>query len=231
MWHRRPKKMLYTLAVDGYAPELTAITFPLLKEFARKHRYDFHVITERTHPEWPPVMEKFQCYDLVQKHEAEYAIFVDADAMIHPDMYDPWAHIPKDHCFHNGHDMCNLRWCVAHDRFFQRDGRFLAGGNWFTGATELTYDIWAPHDDLTIPQAIANITPIVLEKKTVIEASHLVDDYLTSRNIAKYGLKFAEIGELSKRLAVGPYLWHQYVIGIEEKLLEMRKVLKQWGLA
>jgi hypothetical protein len=231
-WHRRPKKMLVTLAIDNYAPAITSITFPLLKHWAQKHRYDFHVITERKLSQTaPPVMEKFQCYHLIQKHECEYMIFIDADAMVHPDMYDPWEHIPKDHCFHNGHDMCNLRWTIAEDRFFKRDGRMLAGGNWLTGATDLTYDIWAPHDDLTIEQAIKNITPIVIEKKTVIEASHLVDDYLTSRNIAKYGLKFTEIQEVSKRLGVNPYMWHQYVIGVEEKTVMMQKVLKEWGLA
>ena len=162
--------------------------------------------------------------------------------MVHPDMYDPWEFIPPDHCWHNGHDMCNLRWTVAEDRFFKRDGRFLAGGNWLTGASDLTYDIWAPHDDLTIEQAIKNITPIVQEKKTVIEGSHLIDDYLTSRNIAKYGLKFKEIGQLSKDLGVPfvadrngqlqcGYFWHVYTIGTEEKTLMMKDVLKQWGLA
>jgi hypothetical protein len=175
-------------------------------------------------------MEKFQCYDLMQEHKCEYMIFVDADALVHPDMFDPWEHIPKDHVFHNGHDMCNLRWTIAEDRFFKRDGRMIAGGNWLTGATDLTYDIWAPHDDLTIEQAIANITPIIMEKRTVIEASHLVDDYLTSRNIAKYGLKFAEVLEVCKRLGVNSYFWHQYVIGIEEKTVAMKGVLKEWGL-
>lgn len=231
-WNRQPKKLLITLCVDNYAPDITGITFPLLKHWAKKHRYDFCVITERKNPAAPPVMEKFQCYDIVQNQQAEYAIFIDADAMVHPDMFDPWEHIPKDHCFHNGHDMCNLRWTIAHDRFFKRDGRMLAGGNWLTGATDLTYDIWAPHDDLTVEQAIANITPLVIEKKTVIEPSHLIDDYLTSRNIAKYGLKFAELQKVTERLGLpNQYMWHQYVIGIEEKIIEMRKVLKHWGLA
>ena len=229
-WHRRPVKMLYTLCVDNYAPKITEITFPLLKHWCHKHKYTFHVIDQRRRPEQPPVMEKFQCYELFQAHKAEYAIFIDADAMVHPDFFDPWEHIPRDHCFHNGHDMCNLRWTIAEDRFFKRDGRMLAGGNWLTGATDLTYDIWAPHDDITVEQAIANIHPLVSERKTVIEASHLIDDYLTSRNIAKYGLKFSEIGEVCKRLGVSSYLWHQYVIGIEEKAIEMRKVLQQWGL-
>lgn len=229
-WHRRPKKMVFTLAVDNYAPNITEMSFPLIKHFCGKHGYGFHVIDKRLSPQHPPVMEKFQCYGLFQEMQLERAIFFDADTMIHPDMYDPWEHIPLDHCFHNGHDMCNLRWNVSGDRFFQRDGRMLAGGNWFTGASYLTYDIWAPHDDLTIEDAIKNIHPIVMERKTIIEASHLVDDYLTSRNIAKYGLKFAEVIEVSKRLGVGPYLWHQYVIGIEEKVLEMKKCLQQWGL-
>jgi hypothetical protein len=230
-WHRHSTKYLYTLCVDNYAPQITDITFPLLKHWAAKHRYTFHVIDQRLSPQYPPVMEKFQCFNLVQHHQAEYAIFIDADALVHPDMFDPWEHIPKDHVFHNGHDFCNLRWTVAQDRFFKRDGRMLAGGNWLTGATDLTYDIWAPQDDLTIEEAIKNITPLVMEKNTVIEAAHLIDDYLTSRNIAKYGLKFAEIGEICKRIGVSNYMWHQYIIGVEEKALEMKKILQAWRLA
>lgn len=231
-WHRRSKRLAFTLAVDNYAPKITEITFPLLKHWCAKHKYDLHVITERKRPADPPVMEKFQCWELMQQLQGEYAIFWDADAMIHPDFFDPWQHIPRHYVFHNGHDMLNLRWDISADRFFQRDGRMLAGGNWLTGATDLTYDIWAPHDDLTSEEAIARIHPVVTERKTVIEASHLIDDYLTSRNIAKYGLKFAEIGKLCEQLGVPPnYLWHQYVIGTDEKVVEMRKVLQLWGLA
>jgi hypothetical protein len=229
-WHRREKKLCVTLAVDGYAPSITELTFPLMKHWCFKHGYEFVVISERKHPEWPPVMEKFQCYDIIQAAQAEKLIFYDADALIHPDFFDPFEHIPLDHCFHNGHDMCNLRWDISKDRFFKRDGRMLAGGNWLTGATCLTYDIWAPHDDITIEQAIKNIHPVVSELKTVIEPSHLVDDYLTSRNIAKYGLKFAEIRHLCEKLGVPAYLWHNYVVGIEEKVLQMQNALADWGL-
>ena len=32
------KKTIYTLALKGYAPELTSVTFPLMRKYAEKKR-------------------------------------------------------------------------------------------------------------------------------------------------------------------------------------------------
>ncbi|MEN6537921.1 MAG: hypothetical protein ABFD60_07825 [Bryobacteraceae bacterium] len=221
----RPKKTLYTLSVDNFAPEVTEITFPLMAQWAKKHRYEFKVITERVWPQYPPVYEKFQIYDLARKHDDEYSYFLDADAMVHPDMFDPWEHVPKDHVFHNGSDMANLRWTYC--RLFRRDGRNIAGGNWCTGGSEWTREIWEPSlgKDITLEEAVANIHPIVSELRTVITPHHLIDDYLTSRNIAKYGLKFMSLMDVCKRLSVPCYFWHQYTVSPEKKVAWMKGML------
>jgi hypothetical protein len=223
---RRPKKTCYTLCVDGFAPEITEITFPLMKAWCDKHRYEFEIIDVRKWPQYPPVYEKFQVYDRATKNGDEFSIFYDADAMIHPDFFDPWEHIPKDHVFHNGSDMANLRWSYTNE--FRRDGRNIAGGNWLTGASEWTRVIWEPAlgPNFTFEEAVANIHPLVSERKTIITASHLIDDYLTSRNIAKYGLKFTSVMDVCKRLQVPGYFWHQYVVKPEVKVEWMRAMLK-----
>jgi hypothetical protein len=58
------KKTLYTLSVNDkhpgqdFEPEITALTFPLMRKYAHKIGADFHVIRERKHPDMPPVYEK-----------------------------------------------------------------------------------------------------------------------------------------------------------------------------
>ena len=68
MWEKPPKKTLYTLVINDYAPQIRAITFPLMKHWAAKIGADFHVIDSRQWPEYHITYEKFQLYELVQKH-------------------------------------------------------------------------------------------------------------------------------------------------------------------
>jgi len=239
---RRIQKTCYTLCVDNFAPAITEITFPLMKRWADKHRYAFEIIDTRQWPQYPPVYEKFQIYKRAEDRQDEFSIFFDADAMIHPDFFDPWEHIPKDHVFHNGSDMANMRWTYTNE--FRRDGRNIAGGNWLTGASEWTREIWEPALGVTISyeEALANIHPLVSELTSVITASHLIDDYLTSRNIARYGLKFVALMDLLVKLKVPGHFWHQYTMSPEKKVIQMQgmlgagytddngQVCKGWGL-
>ena len=41
------KKVIFTLSVDDYSPEITEITFPLMRYYARKIDAEFRIITER----------------------------------------------------------------------------------------------------------------------------------------------------------------------------------------
>jgi hypothetical protein len=53
-----------------------------------------------------------------------------------------------------------------------------------------------------------------------------------SRNIARYGLKFTNFKNIFKSLgyADAAFLWHIYQDPIEKKAVEMKKVLKSWGV-
>ncbi len=188
MWQKNLKKTIFTLNVDGYSPEITELTYPLMKRYADKIGADFYTIKERKFPGFPSVYEKLQIYELAQKMENDWNIYIDSDALVHPDMMDVTNHLPKDTVLHNGVDLASNRW--KYDRYFMRDGRNIGSCNWFTIASDWCVELWKPLDDLTFEEAIANISPIVNELNTVITAEHLIDDYALSRNIAKYGLKF-----------------------------------------
>jgi hypothetical protein len=222
------KKTLFVLNVDNYAPEITELTYPLLKHFAKKIGADFHVISDRKYPSMPPVYEKLQIYKLGREMKNDWNIYIDSDALIHPDMFDPTNHIGKDTVMHNGVDMASVRW--TYDEYFLRDGRNIGSCNWFTIASDWCLDLWQPLD-ISLEEAVKRIHPIWDELKTVITPDHLIDDYTLSRNIARYGLKVKTLIDLLVELRnPGNFLWHQYQLSTKDKLLDMGNILKKWNV-
>jgi hypothetical protein len=230
MWQKKIKKTIFTLNIDNYEEKITELTYPLLKRYAKKIDADFYIISERKFPDYPPVYEKLQIYELAQEMENDWNIYIDSDALVHPDFFDITNHLQKDTVAHNGVDMAGNRW--KYDRFFRRDGRHLSSCNWFSIASDWCIDLWKPLDDLTLEEAIENITPIVSEVVSgLIPAGHLIDDYVLSRNIAKFGLKFTTINQIVKDTGdTGNYLWHQYLINSEDKIMQMKEILNIWKI-
>jgi hypothetical protein len=227
-----PKKTIFTLNLNGYAPEITDLTYPLIEAYARKIGAGIHTITERKFPEWPITYEKLQIFELAQKMENDWNIYIDSDTLVHPDTPDLTAMLPRDTVGHFWSDFAPVRW--KPDRFFERDGRNIGSGNWLAVASNLCVDLWRPLDDLTPQQAIANIFPTVAEQRSaVVERSHLIDDYVLSRNIAKYGLKFRRIKELFDEAGFekgGYFFYHQYLYNTAQKVVELKKALRTWGI-
>ncbi len=238
-FHKPVKKTIYTLNIGNYAPAVCEITYPLINAYARKIGADFKIITERKFPEWAVVYEKLQIHELAQRDQNDWSIYIDSDALVHPDMFDVTALLSKDTVCHNGRDMALVRW--NYDQYFRRDGRHIGSCNWFTCASDWCLDLWRPLDDLSASEAVANISLIVDEHNCgVMDASHLIDDYALSRNIARFGLKFKTVIDLcaehgltpvnpaGQRLSQNPFLWHAYTISIAEKVEKLKAVLKNW---
>jgi hypothetical protein len=220
------KKTIFTLNVDDYAPGITAITYPLIERYAHKIGAEFHVIRDRKYPDCPPVFEKMQIYDLGRQQGNDWNIYIDSDALVHPDMFDVTEFIRKDTICHNGSDMANNRW--RYDHYFRRDGRHIGSCNWFTVASDWCLDLWHPLD-IPYEQALENIFPVQHELNTVVTREHLIDDYILSRNIARFGLKFTTVSKIMADLNdVGNYFWHQYTIDTAEKVRQMNEVLENW---
>lgn len=228
------KKTIYTLDVDGYAPDIVELTRPLLERYAKKIGADLHVINTRKWPDAPPVYEKLQIFELAQQHDNDWNIFFDADALIHPDAPDLTNLLPQDTVANNWYDFAPNRWAYRDDRNFLRDGRHIGCGNWLAVASRLCIDYWHPLDDLSIEDAVARIYPIQAERLNGVSAEHLIDDFTCSRNIAKYGLKYTTIrGWLKDHkdgIANGDYFWHEYLLTRAEKVQSIRATLMRWRL-
>lgn len=225
------KKAIWVLNVDNYAPEITSITYPLMKGYARKIGADFCEITERKFPDWPVVCEKMQIYELAKKKGAEWNIYFDSDAMVHPETPDFTHFIPKDTVAQNGYDFSAVR--HRYDEYFLRDGRNIGTCGWLTIASEWCLDIWHPCEDLTPSEVVERCQLTVHERNSgVMDDSHLADDYIMSRNVARYGLKYMKIMDLQKKLFPegAEFFWHEYTISTAEKVKDLRETLDRWRL-
>jgi hypothetical protein len=239
------RKSLYLLNIDNYAPEVTAITYPLIHHYAKKIGAEVVMIEERRYPGWPVTYEKMQIHRLAQERGGDWHIYLDSDALVHPETPDWTNFIPRDTVLHNGYDMANIRW--RYDYPFWRDGRNIGSCNWNTTASSWCLDLWRPLEDITMEEALDNIYPTMDELNcgAMIRRDHLIDDYVLSRNIARYGLKLQTIMALEKSLGFNDsyFYWHAYtvpthdfeardekgdVVKKEGKVSQMKAVIKKW---
>lgn len=225
------KKTVYTLNIGNYAPGITEMTYPYLKGWAEKIGAEFVVITERKFPKWPVTFEKLQVHELSRTNGDDWSIFIDSDALVHPETVDFTEHLPMDTVAHNGSDFANVRW--QYDDYFRRDGRNIGSCTWLCIASRWCRDLWRPLDDLSLDEALARINPTPRERSGGITREHLIDDFTMSRNIARYGLKFKTVrddllGEIG--LPEAEFFWHIYAVSIDQKVAGMKETMKRWGL-
>jgi hypothetical protein len=228
---RTVNKTIYLLNIGGsYAPELTALTYPHIEAYARKIGADIHVIDERRFPDWDTDYEKLQIYDLASEREDDWSIYIDSDALVHPELPDVTTLIPRDTVAHNGADFAGIRW--RYDRYFLRDGRNIGSCNWFAMASSWCRDLWRPLDDLTFEEAVDRIAVTVEERHTNVSREHLVSDYALSRNIARFGLKFQTLNDLWPALGLGEsnFFHHEYTVGLDEKIKHIRQRIEAWRI-
>ena len=223
------KKTIFLLNINNFAPEVTAMTYPLIKFYAKKIDADVHMITERKFPDFPVVYEKLQIYELGQQMGNDWNIYIDSDALVHPETVDFTQIITKDIVLHHGADYASIRW--VYDRYFLRDGRNIGSCNWFTIASDWCIDLWHPLD-IPIAEAIGNIYPTVDELISIITPDHLIDDYTLSRNIAKYGLKFTTVKNMLPKIGLGEagFFHHLYTITPEEKVKSLKDIIGKWKI-
>lgn len=225
----KSKKVIYTLNFNNYQPEITKITYPLIQAYADKINADFKIITQRKYPNYPMMYEKLQIYDLGQDND--WSIYFDSDTLIHPDLFDITEFLPKDTVLNYNVDFANNRF--KYDNYFRRDGRNIGCGNFMTVASDLCLDIWEPLTDISIEEAISNIKMTHLEEMLGHTKGYGIDDYVISRNIAKYGIKFKTFLQILTEVGRpnDDYLFHNHLVTQEEKLKLISERVNQWRFA
>ncbi len=224
------KKTIYTLNINDYAPDILALTRPWLEFYANRIGAEIVDITERKWPDMPIVYEKLQIYELAKTNGSDWNIYIDSDCLIHPETIDFTNFLPKDTVLQAGKDMANIRW--RYDKYFLRDGRNIGTCNWFTIFSDWCLDLYHPIEDMTLDECRKFMFPTVVEQNTVIDRDHLIDDFVLSRNVARYGLKYKNVPEVLKELDLeqANFFWHEYVITESEKILNLKKAIETWKL-
>lgn len=220
------KKTIYLLNIDNYAPEITEVTYPFIEMYAEKIGAQIVQITERKFPEFAPVYEKLQIFELEKTRKSDWIIYIDSDALIHPDLFDITEQIGKDTVFQVGTDFSPMRF--KKNKYMLRDGRNIGTCNWFTVFSDLTLDLYNPDIGMSKDEIIEHCFP-TLEEKRVFDRTHLVDDYIIATNVAKYGLKYKNWKQLQDEKGVsGFFFFHQYLCSKEQKVIDLKKVADEW---
>jgi hypothetical protein len=225
----KTSKTIFLLNIDNkFAPEITRLTYPFIRCYAEKIGANIHIITERKYPDWPITYEKIQIYDLARSIGSEWNIYIDSDALLHPEFLDITRHVSRDTVVCYSWDVADTRW--KSDDYFERDGRHIGWGNWFAVASSLCIDLWHPLD-ITLEEALENIRPTPNEVKAGVTPGHLIDDYTLSRNVARFGLKFKTIKQIWKECGLdNPMVQHQYTMTMKEQAESHRKLIETWGV-
>lgn len=220
------KKAIWTLNVNGYDPEITSLTFPMMKKVAHKWGADFNIIDQRKSPDFPIGYEKLQIYTLGKPYE--WNIYIDADAVINPDIFDPTSVIPKDTVLFPGVDFYGNRF--RDDVYTLRDGRQISACGWFMMASEWCLDLWHPLEDMSVEDALKNIFPIDTERAYGYTSEHFFDEYVVGRNIARYGLKHTTFVDTQTKVNCGGrYFWHAYDLPRELRIQGIKHALEKWA--
>lgn len=221
------RKIVYTLNVDGYQPEISALTRPLIKRWTKKIGAEYREITDRCHLGFPVVFEKFQIWQLAQRFQADWHIYVDLDCAIHPNFIDFTEYLHKDTvtCFKTE----PATYKYKSDHFFRRDGRFIGVGSFLIACSDWCLDLWHP-TDLTYAEILERVTATTEELENGIDSSHLGEEFVVSRNIAKYGLKFKPVIQIQQEIGIpmANHCWHAYRVAEEVKLQKLQDLIAAW---
>lgn len=225
------KKLVATMCLNNWEPEITSRTFPLLKHYARKIGADFWHINQRKYPDCPIGYERFQIYDIAKDYD--WVVQVDADCVIHPDMPDLTSFTQKDTILINRPANSTQRF--QYDGYFQRDGRYISIPGFLTITSDWCRDFWQLPDDLSPKEAIARVTPCQHEwdrwEKKVVDGSHLVVDYIWSRNVARYGLKYKTFQDFFVPPLLSPiedYVMHNAILPVHYKRQHIKNVIEKY---
>ena len=201
---------IHVLNIGDYFPELYKLTIKTIEAFAERIGADLNIITERKYENWPVLTEKLQIYEAGKGYD--WNLLLDADILVHPDAYDPFNNLHP--AFVGCKDSYHANTQLFIDKYFYRDGRNVGLSSCVVATSQLTHDLWKFPKDLTKEEILSNI----------LQERKIVDEYVISRNLAKYGLHYRElypIRDYNLLYHLGSYAQDEgEILGLAQRWLE-----------
>lgn len=177
------RKIIYTLNINNYLPELCKLTLPTIQQYAKRIGAEFQLITVRQYPDWPITYEKIQLYELGKDND--WNILIDADTIISPHLHDVTQIFPSDYV---GVQMTyDANKHLPMDYYFIKDGRNIGLAANFVVTSAACHNLWTPFNE--------NHLTILRRLHSSKARKHIVDEYCLSQNFAKYGMKLSGIAD------------------------------------
>jgi hypothetical protein len=170
---------IHVLNIGNYFPELFNLSIKTVRDFAERIGADLNIITERKYKDWPVLTEKLQVYK--DGIDYDWNLLLDADILVHPNAYDPFLKLHP--AFVGCKDSYDANRQLRTDKYFLRNGRNVGLSSCVIATSQFTHDLWKFPDDLTKEDILNNI----------LQERKIVDEYVISRNLAKYGLYYREL--------------------------------------
>ena len=171
--------LIHVVNINNYFPELFNITIKTIERYADKINAKLNIINNRKYLDWPVLTEKLQVYDY--GINADWNLLIDADILISKHAYNPFKYFDIRKVGNKDEYLASNQLRI--DKYFIRDGRNLGLSGCLLATSRLTHELWEFPKDLTKEELLNNI---LMERK-------IVDEYVVSRNLAKYGLKYQEL--------------------------------------
>lgn len=205
------------LNVNNYRPDICEITLPNLKGYADRIGADFIQINSRKYPDWHPAYEKLQAWQL--SHDFDELILIDADIILHPKFIDMLTPLP-DNCFGSWMSYSILNkdlslWPADKDPYFLRDGRNFGVVGSMVACKKNTKHIFKPLSSRHAPE----------ETQKMLYRPAIIDEYVMSRNAAKYGLKYQCLWPSVN----GVHHAELTTKGEEDALIKIKQQLMEWS--
>lgn len=167
-------KEIFIVNINDYMPEVFRLTYPTVLKYAEKIGAKVTLITERKYPEVSITYEKVQIYELGRDND--FNILIDADIAIGKYLPDVATIIPNAHVGVHMSYIASVNFPC--DKYFFRDARNVAIASDFMVVPRICHDVW---------------TPLENPLEHIIKRPFILDEFCFSRNLAKFGLKYAGI--------------------------------------
>lgn len=173
------KICIHVLNINNYFPDLFNLSIKTIEYYANKINANLNIITERKFPSWDLITEKLQLYK--EGMDYDWNLLIDADILVHPDAYNPFEYFNPIEVGNKDEFKANSQ--IKLDKYFIRDNRNIGLSGCLLATSRLTHDLWEFPIDLTKEEVYNNI----------LHDRKIIDEYVISRNLSKYGLKYREL--------------------------------------